>query len=254
MKAIYFLTGASRGIGAGILAALDSADFQDCNIITISRNPPQSTTFATCSPILADLSRAEDLEKVAQNMQNLLEKYADCPAFLIHNAANLQPMAPVGAWCELAADNLADFEAHLRLNIGAACFLSDVFLRAPNPQQAARRLLFLSSGAAKKAYAGWAMYGAAKAALSHFARTIAEEARQSPHIRATAIAPGVVDTAMQHEIRAANPQHFPNQTRFIALHQNHNLQNPKTIGKMLVEWIHRDDFGETPDLDLRDLI
>lgn len=253
MKAIYFLTGASRGIGAGILAALDSADYRDGHVVTISRNPPQSTTFVTCSPMLADLSRAEDLENVAQNMQNLLEKHADCPAFLIHNAANLQPMAPVGAWCELAADNLADFEAHLRLNIGTACFLSDVFLRASNPKQAARRLLFLSSGAAKTAYAGWAMYGAAKAALSHFACTIAEEARQSPHIRAAAIAPGVVDTAMQSSIRAANPLHFPRQPRFIALHQNQDLQNPKTIGKMLVECLHRDDFGKIADLDLRHL-
>ena len=63
-----------------------------------------------------------------------------------------------------------------------------------------RQHCLLSSGASVKPYNGWSAYGCSKAALNHFAMDIASE-EPSDKVRAVCIAPGVVDTQMQKDIR-----------------------------------------------------
>lgn len=59
-------------------------------------------------------------------------------------------------------------------------------------------IIFTSSGAATSATSGWSFYGSSKAALNHFAMSIAHE---EPDITSLAIRPGMVDTQMQEELR-----------------------------------------------------
>jgi NAD(P)-dependent dehydrogenase (short-subunit alcohol dehydrogenase family) len=55
-----------------------------------------------------------------------------------------------------------------------------------------------SSGAAENAYSSWGAYGASKAAVNHMAMTLKNE---EPDITTVSIRPGVVDTAMQQDVR-----------------------------------------------------
>lgn len=59
-------------------------------------------------------------------------------------------------------------------------------------------IVFTSSGAADKAYAGWGAYGASKAALNHLAITLQAE---EGDVTTVCVRPGVVDSEMQREIR-----------------------------------------------------
>jgi NAD(P)-dependent dehydrogenase (short-subunit alcohol dehydrogenase family) len=60
------------------------------------------------------------------------------------------------------------------------------------------RVVFVSSGAGVSHYRSWGAYGGSKAALNHFAGTLAAE---EPEIFSISVEPGVVDTDMQGQIR-----------------------------------------------------
>lgn len=113
------------------------------------------------------------------------------------------------------------------------------------------RLLHISSGAAREAYPGWGVYGATKAALDHHARAV--KADGDMRIRVCSLAPGVIDTEMQAEIRGTDIAVFPLQKRFIGLKQDKLLSSPADTAKKLVSYLLSDDFGKEPIFDLRQI-
>lgn len=60
-------------------------------------------------------------------------------------------------------------------------------------------IVWVSSGAANKAYTAWGSYGSSKAALNAISAHIAAE---EPDITSIAIAPGRVNTEMQGQLRS----------------------------------------------------
>ena len=67
----------------------------------------------------------------------------------------------------------------------------------------------MSSGLGRRAMAGSAAYCAQKAGLDHFARALALEEQARPHgARVASVAPGIIDTDMQKQLRGADPQRF----------------------------------------------
>ncbi len=125
-------------------------------------------------------------------------------ALLINNAGTLQPMGPLTLQDPLAVART------VASNVGAPLALAAAFAAAAGPQ--ARRVLHVSSGAARKPYAGWSVHCTTKAALDHHARAVQLDA--VPGLRICALAPGVIDTGMQAEIRASTPERFPLHDRF----------------------------------------
>ena len=115
-----------------------------------------------------------------------------------------------------------------------------------------RRVLHISSGAARKPYAGWSVYCATKAALDHHARAVQEDA--TPGLRICALAPGVVDTPMQGEIRASSLERFPLRDRFAELQASGGLIAPAECAMHLVDFLLDEDFGREPVADLRELM
>src|SRR5690606_15001534 len=89
-------------------------------------------------------------------------------------------------------------------------------------------LVNITSGAAARAYAGWAAYCAAKAAVDHATRVVALEEADSG-LRAFAVAPGVVDTDMQALIRATPPERFPSVDRFHRIREESAYNSPAWV-------------------------
>ena len=112
----------------------------------------------------------------------------------------------------------------------------------------------LSSGAAKTAYAGWSSYNAGKAAVEHWVRTVGaeQEERTGAGCRVIAVAPGVVDTAMQTEIRATDEQDFPAVGRFHELKQTGALSTPADAATGIWSLLDR-PFPNGSCVDLRQL-
>ncbi|MGE8488716.1 MAG: SDR family NAD(P)-dependent oxidoreductase, partial [Paraburkholderia nemoris] len=109
----------------------------------------------------------------------------------------------------------------------------------------------ISSGAARNAYPGWSIYCATKAALDHHARAVALDANRA--LRICSLAPGVIDTNMQAEIRGSGEEQFPMREKFEDLKRNGQLSTPEQCATQLLDYAFSDAFGQTPVADIREV-
>jgi NAD(P)-dependent dehydrogenase (short-subunit alcohol dehydrogenase family) len=112
----------------------------------------------------------------------------------------------------------------------------------------------ISSGLGRSAMAGSASYCAAKAGMDHLARALAlEEAERPNGARVVSLAPGVIDTDMQLQLRGADPELFKARPRFVGLHEGGQLVSPAEGARRVLAYLARADFGRNPVGDVRDL-
>lgn len=231
---LYIVTGSSRGLGAALAGQLAQPDN---TVIGIARRSNPALKAEQWAMDLADPLPA------AERLQAWLRAHTGWhSATLVNNAALLSAPGP------LAATELAELSAALRVGLEAPTLLSRVFLAetAGVPQ---RRILNISSGLGRRAMAGSAAYCAIKAGLDHLSRALALEA---PDVGVVSLAPGVIDTDMQVQLRGADPTQFPEQLRFQGLKDDGQLQTAETTAASIVRFLLRSDFGKTVVADIRD--
>ena len=243
---LTILTGASRGLGAAMAEQLLKGGHR---LLTISRHTADLWVVQG-----ADLEQwpmdLADARPVAARLEVWLgEQATKAPmsVTLINNAAAVSTPAP------LAAEQADELVQGLRVGLEAPLLLSAAFLRATAPWQVKRRLLFISSGLGRRAMAGAAAYCAVKAGVDHLARAIAlEQAAQENGAQVVSLAPGVIDTDMQVQLRRADPAQFPEHARFMALHAQGQLDSPVQAATKVLAYLARNDFGSQPVADVRD--
>jgi hypothetical protein len=237
IKAI--VTGHSRGLGAAVAAQLRARGIP---VLALSRHAtPASDTDLT--QVILDLA---DLEALASWIAgDALERYIGDArrVLLINNAGMLGPVGPLGL------QDAAGIARAISLNVAAPLMLAAAV--AADAQGRERRILHVSSGAARNAYPGWSIYCATKAALDQHARAVALD--RVPGLSICSLAPGVIDTDMQAEIRAENPGRFPLRERFETLKREGQLASPEDCAQRLISHALSEGFGQQPVADLRDL-
>jgi benzil reductase ((S)-benzoin forming) len=236
--ALVFVTGGSSGIG---LALARAVPWPDARVIDISRRgAPGMEHFA------ADLADPASWAKVAELFARELRGLAGERAVFVHAAGTL---APIGFAGEV---DPAAYARQVLLNSASLQVLGDAFLRAARDTRARCMLLNIGSGAARNVYEGWSAYCAGKAASDHWVRTVgAEQARRGNRCRVVSVAPGVVATAMQEEIRGTSERDFPSVARFRELHATGALRDPDRVARELWALLEK-DFENGAVLDLRD--
>ncbi len=165
-------------------------------------------------------------------------------AVLLNNAGLLLPIGMNGKLSN------ADIFDSVTVNVSAAIALTNQFI-ALTEQATDRRIIQVSSGAARSPYAGWSVYCATKAALDHYTRCLAIEA--PANLRAVSLAPGVIDTDMQAQVRATSLSAFPARPRFDQLKQDNALASPTAVAEKLLRFLDHPDFGAEPCTDLRQI-
>jgi NAD(P)-dependent dehydrogenase (short-subunit alcohol dehydrogenase family) len=168
-------------------------------------------------------------------------------ATLINNAGLLGRVGP------LELNDAGELASVLRVDLEAPILLTAAFLRATRDWAIDKRVLNISSGAGRRPITGWAAYCATKAGLDHYSRVVAldEPLRPNPaHI--VSLAPGVIDTDMQGELREAESAGFPEQSNFIQLKASGQLPSPTAAAARVLAYLARPDFGTQPVADVRD--
>lgn len=247
---LTIVTGHSRGMGEAIAArCLRAGD----TVIGVARraNPALQTRAAAEGAQLLQwpLDLAQPLQAAAQLEAWLVAQPSGRfgRAALINNAALLNTPGP------LEDDTPEALSAALRVGLEAPLLLSAAFLRATQGWTADRRLLQISSGLGRRAMAGSAAYCAVKAGLDHFSRALAlEQALQPNGARSVALAPGVIDTDMQVQLRGGDPARFPDQVRFASLAATGALETPDGAAAKVLAYLARADFGSQPVADVRE--
>jgi NAD(P)-dependent dehydrogenase (short-subunit alcohol dehydrogenase family) len=243
-KHIAVVTGASRGLGRALAAAL--LQRQDNRVLCISRRSnPELGPSADIEQWTADLG---DSKPVAQRLADWLAEAASEDVLSVTLINNAGIMPPPGPLSDTDADDLVSC---IRVGLEAPFLLTAAFLNATADWSAPRRVLMMSSGLGTIARAGQSPYCAVKAGMDHCARALSLEQAALPNgAKVVSLSPGVVDTDMQAELRARDPRVFPHAERFRELKAKGLLTAPDEAARVIVERLFMADFGEAPIVDL----
>jgi NAD(P)-dependent dehydrogenase (short-subunit alcohol dehydrogenase family) len=235
VKAI--VTGHSKGLGEGITSALLK---QGIAVLGVSRGLSASPSALL---VEAEVDLSDPVALAAWIASPVLGEFARGAEtiVLVNNAGTVQPVGPLAGQAP---------DAVLRavtLNVGAPLALAAAVVGVKG--DAVCKILHISSGAGRSAYPGWSVYCATKAALDRHAEAVAQDGDDK--VRCVSLAPGVIDTGMQGEIRASNVEAFPMLERFIALKDEGGLQSAEQTGESIVAYLLAEGFGSKPVADIR---
>jgi NAD(P)-dependent dehydrogenase (short-subunit alcohol dehydrogenase family) len=243
---LTLITGASRGLGLAMARQCLAAGHR---VLTISRHPADlaAPAGAGLEQWSADLADPGPVAARLQAWLAAIDPATLASATLVNNAGVISQLAPLGSV------PAADLSQALRVGLEAPMLLTAAFLNATAAWPLPRRVLLVSSGLGRRAMAGSASYCAAKAGLDHLARAVALEQAALPYgARIVSLAPGVIDTDMQVQLRGADPALFPERERFLGLQAAGQLDSPAQAAAKVLRFLARADFGANPVADVRD--
>lgn len=176
------VTGAGQGFGLALATALAG---RGSTVLTTGRDAARLTAAALPAMVPApgdvtDPAHRAELVAAARRLGGL--------DLLVHNAGELGP-SPLPALSDYPLDALRGvLETTLLAPLALTQLALGLLRESGRPT-----IITLSSDVAVQAHPGWGGYGAAKAALDHFAAVLAVE---EPGIRTYAVDPGDMRTAM----------------------------------------------------------
>ncbi len=226
----YFITGSSRGIGRALVEKALARP--DARVMGFAR----STTLQhpRYTHVTIDLSDVSALTKRLNTFFPAVE--APDRLVLINNAGTLGEVKYLGDLDDSLIISL------FNLNVTAPTLLINAFIRQYRAVQAEKLIINVSSGAGKYPVDGWSGYCASKAALDMVSQVAAQESRlRGDGVRVFALAPGVVDTAMQDHIRTTEATQFSKLQKFIDYKAEDALDNPATTAEKFFQLIDQPD-------------
>jgi benzil reductase ((S)-benzoin forming) len=247
---LFILTGASRGMGLAMASKL----LRPGNtVLCISRKTSDALAHEASVSGATLLQWTQDLAHgtvISARLNQWLREQSGAgfsSAVLINNAGTIPAIGP------LSEADAGDLRHALRLGLEAPMQLTAAFLSATERWPSRRKVLNISSGLGRKAMASQAVYCAAKAGMDHFTRCLALEEALKPNGAAVcSLAPGVIDTDMQTQLRQADAVGFPDQQAFIALKNKGLLSSPEDAAGRVLAYLARADFGSHPVADVRE--
>ena len=235
----FFITGTSKGLGKAICEQLLS---ENHTVTGLSRNC--TISHPKYKHINIDLS---------DNNQVLNFEFDDVNAgeiILINNAGIIGDIKQVGN-----IDNKSIINT-FNVNTIAPAILMNKFAQKFQKSDANKIILNISSGAGRHSIESWSAYCASKSALDMFSLVFFDEQKHFPKqkaIKIYSVAPGIVDTPMQDEIRSATKNDFPIVDKFID-YKNLNLLSPANeIASKLIDFVQNTHKYKSVIYDVREL-
>ena len=217
---LYYITGASGGIGKAMVDLL--LENEGNSVVGISR------TCTIAHPRYKHLSL--DLSAPWDQMVFECPKYEPQKVVLINNAGSIGPIKPLHQHSE------KDITSNYYLNVIAPVILSKQFMGVFSELKSECIVLNISSGAGKHPIHSWSTYCSSKAALDMLSLTADLE---HPNVKFYSVAPGIVDTPMQKEIRQAEKVNFPEVERFIDYKQNGDLSSSEEVARKYLKFLEK---------------
>ncbi|KAI4163945.1 MAG: hypothetical protein LQ342_002442 [Letrouitia transgressa] len=181
----------------------------------------------TCAGDLADFSLPQKAVDAA------VREFGQIDGLVVNHGV-LEPVT------RLAGSNVEDWKTSFDINVFSALAL--VKAAIPELRKSKGRTIFISSGAASRAYSGWGCYGASKACLNHLNLTVAAE---EPDITSLSIRPGLVDSDMQASVRDTHifSMSETDAEKFLSAHREGRLLKPYQPGSVIARLALEADKG-----------
>jgi benzil reductase ((S)-benzoin forming) len=235
----YFITGTSSGIGKALAEEIlkDETNW----VVGLSRR--NVINHARYAHHYLDLSIIEEVKRYEFPRLDEAKQLV-----LINNSGQIGDIKRIGTADNDAIDNL------FKVNLIAPAILMNLYMQCYMNHNAERIVLNVSSGAANYPIDSWAPYCSSKAGLDHLTRTIHEEQKITQWgIKVYSIAPGIVDTEMQSEIRSSNSEDFSRYDDFVRLKEQNELTSPEAVAKVYWEILRNTERYTEPVDTLRNM-
>lgn len=240
---LYVVTGTTQGLGKALAERI--AKDPGNELVAFARAPGGPIPGGT--RIEVDVADTGALERACDAFERHIAGKRYAKAVLLNNAGIIPPVGP------LEQLDARDIERNLVVNLVAPMLLMRRFLRATG-EVALRRIINISSGAARRPIFGWSAYCAAKAGLDMASRAVALEAEtRALAIEVSSLAPGVIDTGMQETVRGASPEDFADVERFRAMKAEGMLRLPADVAADILRLEAQGKLRGDPIQDLRAL-
>lgn len=198
------ITGASKGLGRSLVKAFLYSSYYVVGIARSKESPFEQKDINTSSYFFLewDLTQLDTLESLVKEIIQRIPKAVDTVIF-IHNAGIMEPVK------EIRHLNRNEVEYHFLLNTISPILLTSAWLRYCSQAFSRQHMVYVSSKATRFPRKLWSIYGASKAAIDHFARSIAcEYSVKRDHITSLVIHPPAMDTDMRRSYIKKQPWWF----------------------------------------------
>jgi benzil reductase ((S)-benzoin forming) len=223
----FFITGTSKGIGRALANEVLQQQYQ--KVFGISRGV--AVNHAHYVHFHLDLS-----DPNAVSNFKFPELKDARGIFLVNNAGLLGEVAHSG---DLQNEKIISV---YNTNIIAPSILINKFIERYRASSTKKVILNISSGAAQRPIDGWSNYCASKAALEMLSKTVQEESKiDKTGFRVFSVAPGVVDTAMQDQIRTSSKKDFSAIETFKEYKESGQLQHAEVVARKLIYFLENHD-------------
>ena len=196
------VTGASRGIGAGIAAALAA---EGARVVMLARNEAKlkerSAFLKGSIPIVCDVTKPESVEKAAKRIASELK---GAPDILVNNAG----IFGVSMVEETSTDFFIEI---INTNLVGPFLLVRSFLGEMKKRKTGH-VITIGSVADRTIYTGNAAYSAAKFGVRAIHEVLRAELRGTG-VRATLISPATTDTEIWETVTITDPAGKPRSMR-----------------------------------------
>jgi benzil reductase ((S)-benzoin forming) len=226
---VVVVTGASRGLGAGMARAFAA---EGMRLGLCARNRPELPTGAEAVSRSVDVADAGAVERF---LTEVIEQFGRIDMW-INNAGLLAPIGP------LADAEPSAIRHQVDVNVMGVIHGTASFARHVRARTGQGVLVNISSGAASRPYEGWAAYCGSKAAVDMITEVVARE-EYAHGLRAFALAPGVVDTDMQSLIRSTPVERFPDVDRFHRLYAEDGYNSSAWVARYILGLVGTESTG-----------
>ncbi len=237
----FYITGSSSGIGKALTELL----LQDKNnfVTGLSRNNPIKDTRYKHHQI--------DLGQISEVIDFNFSSHPEADkVVLINNAGTLGHVTQIGQMKDQEIQNA------FNVNLTAPAILINKFVKTYQNTRQEKIILNTSSGAARHTVTSWSVYCSSKAGIDMFSSVLEDEQKERSFSHATkifSVAPGIVDTAMQDEIRSIPEKDFKDVSRFIAFKKENMLTPPEEVARKFLDIINHPANYPEVIMDLREL-
>ncbi len=196
------VTGATRGIGAGIAAALAAEGAQ---VVMLARNEAKlkerSASLKGSIPIVCDVTRPESVEKAAKRITSELKR---APDIVVNNAG-------IFGVSTVEETSVEFFIETINTNLVGPFLLVRSFL-GEMKKRGTGHIITIGSVADRTIYTGNAAYSAAKFGVRALHEVMRAELRGTG-VRATLVSPAATDTEIWNTVSVTDPAGKPHSKR-----------------------------------------
>ena len=218
---VAVVTGASRGLGAGLAEVF--AD-RGVRLGLCARREP---VLADGADVVARQVDVTDADAVEGFLDEVVSLFGSIDLW-VNNAGVVAPVAP------LADLRPADVAQIITVNVLGAAHGMQAFVRHRRSVGGGGVLVNMSSAGAEYVTAGMASYCASKAAIDRMTEAVSKE-EAGTGLRAYSVWPGLVDTDMLTELRSRTAEQLPEVEMYRYLHGNGLMNSPAWVATQILD-------------------